>query len=315
MAAFEILLRQVGVFVILILVGYGASVSKLVSEAGFASIASVVINLLLPLFMLTMLSSPSLRLQIGELALMFAAIALHYLLLFGGIRVIARLMGWTGLFRDLNLVLLTSASAGFMGVPLASVLLGATGTFYIALFASLDVFLQWSYKARILRAYQPEAMAASPQPFLKRVLTPQIVCVVVGITLGLMRVDLSGNIVWDTLKSVGDMTKWMGMLYVGSVLADMRLEHLRPALFVLLLRMLLYPILFCGLFSLIPGISSDLLLTLAIITSLPPMVSIPVMIHSMGIDDQYTSQCLLLTTAASLFSMPAVIWVVMHAFA
>ncbi|OQB24367.1 MAG: Membrane transport protein [Firmicutes bacterium ADurb.Bin182] len=315
MELFDILLRQISVFLILMAVGFAARITNLVPKDVFTALAMVIVNLLQPLFMLTMLSSPDIRIGFTELLSLLLAFLAHYLLTLTAIGLLGKARKWEPLFTDLNKSLLTSASAGFMGVPLAVSLLGVVGTFYIALFASIDILIQWTYKVNLMRRHQQQTVQSLEIPRWKRILTPQLVSVAAGILIGVLRIDFSGSILWDTLKEVGTMMKLTGMIYVGSTLVDINREsikYIKSFIFIVVVRMVLYPIAFCYLLSLLPWFTPFMIMTIAILISLPPMVSLLVMIRNMQIEETYSAQCMLVTTAISLFTIPAVLWVVMN---
>lgn len=142
---------------------------------------------------------------------------------------------------------------------------------------------------------------------------PQILCVLGGLLLAVLKVDFGGNVAWGSLYRIGEMAKYMGMLFLGSTLADLDktfLDYIRPILYVVIVRMGIFPVVFGLAMKYLKIFGEQDVVLLTIILAVPPMASMPTIIKSFGIDEGYAAQCLIVTTLVSLVTLPAVLWVV-----
>ena len=277
MEQITILWTQISIFAVMLAVGFLARKIKLADKSVFDAMTVFTVKVLLPLFMLTTLPGLGSAADAGKVFLLFGVFAVFY----------------EGDMAVSNMAVTTTTCAGFIGLPIASAMYGAYGTLVMALYSAFDNFTTWTHKAYVLN------QCAKGQNVLwwKKMVNPQIICVL-----------------WDSLYQVGEMAKYMGMLFLGSTLADLNktfLDYLKPILYTVLVRMVLFPLLFglaakqMGLFD-----AQDLIL-LTIILATPPMASMPTIIKSFGIEERYAAQCLIFTTLISLATMPAVLWVIL----
>ncbi len=78
-------------------------------------------------------------------------------------------------------------------------------------------------------------------------INPQIVCIVIGILFAVVKIDFGNNIIWTSLCSIDDMTKYMDMLFLGSTLVDLNkvfLKYIKPIIYIVIIHMCIFPIVF-----------------------------------------------------------------------
>ncbi len=310
MEQITILWTQISIFAVMLAVGFLARKIKLADKSVFDAMTVFTVKVLLPLFMLTTLPGLGSAADAGKVFLLFGVFAVFYVIMNILALISNRMFHMEGDMAVSNMAVTTTTCAGFIGLPIASAMYGAYGTLVMALYSAFDNFTTWTHKAYVLN------QCAKGQNVLwwKKMVNPQIICVLLGLLLAALKVDFTGNVVWDSLYQVGEMAKYMGMLFLGSTLADLNktfLDYLKPILYTVLVRMVLFPLLFglaakqMGLFD-----AQDLIL-LTIILATPPMASMPTIIKSFGIEERYAAQCLIFTTLISLATMPAVLWVIL----
>lgn len=306
----SILINQVGIFAVMLAVGFFARKLRLADKGVFDALTVFTVRVLLPLFMLTTLPGLGDVAGVGGVVALFGIFAIFYVVMYLLAMLSGKLFRMEGMMAVSNMMVITTTCAGFIGLPVASAMYGAYGTFVMALYSTFDNFTTWTHKAYVLGCFSQEAKII----WWKKMMNPQIVCVIGGLLLAALQIDFGGNVVWDSLCSIGEMAKYMGLLFLGSTLADLSrtfLKYIGSILYIVAVRMCLLPIAF-GLFVKHLGLLDmrDAIL-LTIILATPPMASAPTIIKSFGIDEKYAAQCLIFTTLVSLLTLPAVLWVVL----
>src|SRR5699024_5135259 len=210
----------------------------------------------------------------------------------------------------MNMTIITTTCAGFIGLPIASAMYGAYGALIMALYSAFDNVTMWTHKAYVLSKFN---FNTDVQPW-KRLINPQIICILGGIILAFLPIQLKGNFIWDSLTSIGDMAKYMGMLFLGNTLADLNksfFQYIKPISYMVIVRMILFPIISGVILSRLGFYLSDDIFLLILILATPPMSSVPTIIKSYGLDEHYAAQGLIVTTLLSLLTIPIALWVLL----
>ncbi len=309
MEQIAVLFDQISIFAVMLAVGFLARKIKLADKSVFDALTVFTVRVLLPLFMLTTLPGLGDAAGAGRIAGLLAAFVVFYAMMYLLSMASSRMFHMKGEEAASNMAVITTTCAGFIGLPIASAMYGAYGTLVMALYSAFDNFTTWTHKAYVLDRFAKGQGVV----WWKKMINPQILCVMGGILLAVLKVDFSGNVVWDSLYRTGEMAKYMGMLFLGSTLADLDrtfLNYIRPILYVVLVRMVAFPVLFGLLMKYLKIFGEQDVALLTIILAVPPMASVPTIVKSYGIDEGYAAQCLIVTTLVSLVTLPGVLWAV-----
>lgn len=310
MEQISILFNQISIFAVMLAVGFLARKLNLANKEVFNALTVFTVKILLPLFMLTTLPGVGSEAQAGKILLFFAVFIIFYSIMY----LLSILSNHIFHMKDemavSNMAVITTTCAGFIGLPIASAMYGAYGTLVMALYSAFDNFTTWSHKAYVFSAFAKE----EDMKWWKKMINPQIICVLLGGLLGVLKIDFSGNVVWDSLYRIGEMTKYMGMLFLGSTLADLNkrfLNYIKPIVYIVFIRMGIFPITFGFIMKYMKLFTIQDIILLTIIIAVPPMASVPTIIKSFGIDEEYAAQCLIFTTLISLVTLPLVLWIIL----
>lgn len=310
MEQISILLNQISIFAVMLAVGFLARKCNLANKSVFDALTIFTVKVLLPLFMLTTLPGVGKEAQAGKVILFFIIFVVFYGVMYLLSYLSNHIFHIKKEMAVCNMVVITTTCAGFIGLPIASAMYGAYGTLVMALYSAFDNFTMWSHKAYVLNQFTKEQNVV----WWKKMINPQIICVMVGICLAIFKIDFSNNVIWDSLYRIGDMTKYMGMLFLGSTLADLNktfFHYIKPILYIVIVRMCIFPILFGIAMKYTTFFTMQDVILLTIIIAVPPMASVPTIIKSFGIEEEYAAQCLIFTTLISLITLPFVLWIVM----
>ena len=122
------------------------------------------------------------------------------------------------------------------------------------------------------------------------------------------------GVVVDTIKGLGDTTRFLSMVYIGGTLAHLNFRQTwrKPSIFlVIFLKMMVAPVIVFSLLSLVKDFLPDEgVMTLTLIAALPSMVTIAMMARANGSDDIYASECVFLTTISSIVTIPLISFII-----
>lgn len=306
----SILLNQISMFAVMLVTGFLARKTKLADKSVFDALTAFTVRVLLPLFMLTTLPGAGTDVSILRILLLISTFAVFYILMLGTAALSNKIFRMKGKMGAENMTVITTTCAGFIGIPIAGAMYGGYGVLIMALYSAFDNFAMWTHKAYVLGSFNGEAGRGREKGQWKKLINPQLIAVLLGILLAAWKVDLSNNVAWDALTKVGDMAKYMGMLFLGSTLGDIdktSLHFVRPTAFIVAARMVALPILAGLVLVRIPLFNHKDTVMLVLILATPPMASVPTIIRSFGMDEKYSAQALILTTMISLATVPIVL--------
>ena len=201
----------------------------------------------------------------------------------------------------------TSKTVNGLLLGLAAFILGQEWVLYGCVFMSVQLIFLWTHCKKIIsreRSYD----------WKKIVLNINMISSVVGVILFFTRIRLP-LIINDTIGSVGNMIGPASMIVTGMLFAGMDLKKIfanRRLYFVSLLRMVVVPLIALLLIKLshLAGISQDapkimLIVFLAVIT--PSASTVTQMCQVYGNDSRYASAINVVTTLASIVTMPLLV--------
>ena len=193
------------------------------------------------------------------------------------------------------------SNAGFLGLPIAGELFGATGLMYASVYLIPQRVVMWTAGLSI---FSPAA-ATKNQAAKKVILHPCMVAVYVGLLLMVTRLPIP-TFARLTLSSLGNCTTALSMLLIGSFFGEMQKEHLRIDLNLLqfsFLRLVLIPLVSL-LVGRMLGIERLLIGVGVILAAMPGGSSTVILASKYGRDTTYASKLVIVSTLLSLVSIP-----------
>ncbi len=308
-------LIQVMVLFSLIGVGYVCKRLNIVSNNMNDDISNLLVYVSLPALIIVSLSSFEFSNELvkegSKLLIICLGLNLVYIILSYFFANILKVQGST---KDVFQFALVFTNSGFIGFPIAYVVFGEIGVFYMAILNMLsDVFL-WTFGVRILRR-SPIRSVTNPKnnehdSLIKQMMNPCIVSVFIGFGLFLTSTKLPTPI-YSSLDLLGSITVPLSMLFIGSMLGDLKVYEIfndRKVILCCLIRLMVLPFLILGILKLF-NLSEILLQIIVIATSLPVAIGISIIAAKYGNDHYLASKLVFVSTLFSIITIPFFIWI------
>ena len=211
-------------------------------------------------------------------------------------------------YNGINRFAAVYSNAGFIGIPLVQASFGQGGVFYIIAFVAASGLFIWSAGAK-------DISGGTYKLNLKKILiTPTMVATYISLAIYLLQIPL-GDIVTGAIGYISNLNTALSMVFIGLVLSEIDFKGLFADLRVIktsLVRLLLYPAICLGLGLalnlLFPGSFIDIIVVTLIATSAPAATATAMMSTIFGNDDVYAGKIVALTTAASMVTVPLMVF-------
>lgn len=302
--------------IIFILIGIGMILyrSKMLSEETSKQISGIIINVTNPALLICSAFDDGPKVSLRELSIAFVSYAAVFALLIVIGFLIPCLLRVPKRLHYTYQMLTIFGNVGFIGIPLASAVLGSESLIFVSIFNLLFNLLIYTFGMSMLqRAAAGQAADADSIPRhnsasgrLQKLINAGTISAVFTIVfyLGDFHVPV---VISSTLSYTGRATTLLSMLVLGVSVAQMApkdiFSHPRLYLFTLL-RQILVPI---GCVLLLRGlIDNKLILNTMLLMVAVPAANMPLMIaKQMDMDTESISQGIILTTILSLVTVPA----------
>ncbi len=309
-----VVLQQMVIIFILIGIGMILYRSKMLSEETSKQISGIIINVTNPALLICSAFDDGPKVSLRELSIAFVSYAAVFALLIVIGFLIPCLLRVPKRLHYTYQMLTIFGNVGFIGIPLASAVLGSESLIFVSIFNLLFNLLIYTFGVSMLqRAAAGQAADADSIPRhnstsgrLQKLVNAGPISAVFTIVfyLGDFHVPV---VISSTLSYTGRATTLLSMLVLGVSVAQMApkdiFSHPRLYLFTLL-RQILVPI---GCVLLLRGlIDNKLILNTMLLMVAVPAANMPLMIaKQMDMDTESISQGIILTTVLSLVTVPA----------
>lgn len=291
------LLQQIATMFLLAGAGFLLFKSGKVSQEGSRSIGNIMIYLSLPAVIIRSFmveKTPSMLEELGISALLAAA-ALALCIL------ISRLI-----FKKDAVASLASSfsNPGFFGVPLVIASLGQDCVPFMAAYIAFLNLLQFTYGVSVLTEGRKKV---SLRTILK---APFLTAIVIGLILFFTQVRLPA-LVTKTISYCAELNTPLAMFAVGIYLAqtDLKKMFLHKKLYLIAaVRLILIPLICLVLFSLVPQDLYTVKMAVLICVACPVGSNVAVYAHLYGGDYRYGVETVVISTALSIITIPALDW-------
>jgi malonate transporter len=198
-------------------------------------------------------------------------------------------------------------NVGFLGIPMLALLLGAQAVGPVLLVLAVDLIVFSSILTMAITGLR--AGRVSPQTFgilaTGLAKNPMIVSVVLGIAWGATGLDLPGP-VGEFMALLGAAATPCALFAIGASLSGRSAERVEVAGWLSVSKLILHPVAVagaCGLFG-VPGYPAGVMIAAA---SLPVAGNVFILAQHYRVAPQRVSTAILLSTAASVLTVTAVI--------
>lgn len=308
-----IVLQQMIIIFILIGIGMVLYRSKMLSEETSKQISGIIINVTNPALLICSAFDDGPKVSLRELGIALVSYAAVFAILIAVAFLIPYILGVPKKLHYAYQMLTIFGNVGFIGIPLASAVLGSESLIFVSIFNLLFNLLIYTFgmstlqRAASLQAAEgasiPESTLTSGR--LQKFINAGTISAAATIIfyLGDFQVPV---IVSSTLSYTGRATTLLSMLVLGVSVAQINPRDIfsHPRLYVFtLLRQILVPI---GCVLLMRGlIDNKLILNTMLLMAAVPAANMPLMIaKQMDMDTDSISQGIILTTVLSLVTVP-----------
>lgn len=247
----SIILHQMVQLFIVIALGYLLRKIGLINDEFNKKMTSILLNVTLPATILASVCTQDSREDLSTVGIAFGAAVILFAvqILFGfAFSFVARIPRET---RGMYTFMMSFANVGFMGIPIATAVMGDIGTLYAAIFNIIFNIVAYTAGVMIINMnpvesgdeiverigtaldegesdQMPDKKRIIPRKervivMLKSILTPGVLLSVLAIVIYIFNIALPDDIV-NTLSSVGGITTPMAMLLIGGSLAKVKVK-------------------------------------------------------------------------------------------
>ena len=298
-----LLMEQIVELFIMILMGFIIVKAGIVKDEDSKVLSKIVLYLIIPCVIIKAFQVDYTSKTVNGLLLALAASVALQIVLLGVISVMGRLFH----LNEVEIASVYYSNSGNLIVPIVTFILGQEWVLYGCVFMSVQLIFLWTHCKKIISR-------ESSYDWKKIVLNLNIISIFVGILLFFTGIRLPA-LVNNTLHSVGSMVGPASMIVTGMLFAGMDFRQIfanKRIYFVTFLRLIAVPLMALVLLKIshLADLSADgptliLIVFLAVIT--PSASTVTQMCQVYGNDSRYASAINVVTTLASIVTMPLMV--------
>ena len=315
----NIIANQILVLGLITLVGYLAFVLKAVDKSINQALVRVIMKVTLPLLLFTTIANleTDSKTLINGLVIFFAG-ALAVLILNLLSRISAKLLKLDRQNEALHKAHTMFGNVVFLGFPLMDALFpGGKGLLYATLFQLGQDTLMWTWGIVMLS----KSSGKSTKHSWKHLFNLNTLAFALGFLFYFTGIKLP-SVFNQALSGIGHTTIYLSMVYVGAVLAQVKLisliKNLRSYLLSInklllgpaILALILYALQFAGL----DWMDTDAIIVIVLQAGMPCMIIVSVIARELGLNDFQATQNIFVTTVLSLGTLPLLYYLLISVF-
>ena len=283
----------------LIGVGFVARRYNLLKDDFVHLLSHVLVNIALPAITISSMQVPHTAKTMGIVDSMLVVAVCYYIAAFLASILICHFLPSTPTEKGVFQFMLVFPNTMFMGIPVASAILGPDSLFYVILFNLPFNFLVFTVGVWLLARGRPGKLDP------KVLLSPGLVASFVGLALFLVGYTIP-SLVETGLELIGSVTTPLAMLVVGALLATLPAARLAGDWRIYLiagLRLIIFPVIAFVVLS--PFIADKILLGVAVLLIAMPVAANSVLLsEEYNVDSTLASQGVFLSTLICLATIP-----------
>ncbi len=204
-------------------------------------------------------------------------------------------------------ILSAFGNTGFIGIPLCAVLFGPEGALYAAIFDAGVDFTIWTVGVFLLQEERKFSMN-----FLKDMINIPLLAIILGLLIAAIGIEMPIMIV-DVADMLAAFAVPLAMFFIGGILVNFQRNQVQISYFEIAVPVLIKLILLPGIVIviLINSGLSQLIFDILIIQSMMPALTLSsVLFAKYAKDDKFGALITIISTVASLFIIPALLYFV-----
>ncbi len=307
-----VVLQQMVIIFILIGIGIILYRRKMLSEEGSKQISGLIINVTNPALLICSALDDGPKASLSDLGIAFATYAAIFAILIGAGFLLPYILRVPKSLHYAYQMLTVFGNVGFIGIPLASAVLGSESLIFVSIFNLLFNLLIYTFGISLLqRAAARQGTTLPADQFtsgrLKKLVNAGTISALLTIIFYLADFNIP-TIISSSLTYAGRTTTFLSMLVLGVSVAQMAPKDIftHPKLYAFtIIRQIMLPIGFTLLLNLF--IKEALIVNTAALMLSVPAGNMPLMLSKqLHIDESTISQGIILTTVLSLITIPIV---------
>ncbi|MFA6504767.1 MAG: AEC family transporter [Treponemataceae bacterium] len=297
-----------GVLSILLMISVGIFLSKkkIIDQKAAKLFSTIVITVALPSFMVSNLTSTYDKEKLvglaGGLYIPFAVNVICIILAV----IIARLIRVPRNRSGTFCTMFSLSNTIFIGLPVNLALFGDASLPYALLYYIATTVFFWTFGSySIARDGGPSKAKLVSVASLRNILSPPLCGFMAAVFLIMLDIKLP-PFLSDTFRYLGNMTTPLSMIFIGIVMASVKLKKMKldaSVVFVLLGRFVIAPALVFTI-STVLGLPPLMKNVFVIQSAMPAMTTTSIIAEAYGADAEYAATVTTLTTIVSLLSIP-----------
>ena len=307
MTTFEILLQQIGLFVIYILAGVILVRTKVLNKETLEPISKFVIKMALPVMIfINIIDGVNNEILSGSWPIILIAAGFYVVMFLVSLwmtKFFHLAENRAGIYQAMMLF----GNIGFMAVPVISNVFPGNGILYVSVFMIFDQFMLWTLGVKLTTPM------GSGRFDPKKLINPATVAILIGMILMLTEVRIPSLL--DTgLQKIGATASPLAMIYIGGIFAELPLKKYLKEISlygIVIVRMLLAAILMFLVLGFFP-VNEEIRLAMALITGMPTMTAVVMMANASGLDGDYALGGVFITTVCGIVTLPFVCWLLQY---
>lgn len=306
MEQFFIALTQIGIFLILICIGILTMKIKTFDGHSLEAVSKLVMQISLPSYIfINAINSATRQSLLDSLMIVPIAIILYALLVVVSM-VIEKVFRLKGNRKNVFRASFIFGNIGFMGIPLVTALYPDTALLYVSIFTIVDQIIFWTYGAALTRPVSDERQKVSLTS-LKNLLSPPLAAIILAILFIIAGVHIP-EVLSSALTAAGNTSMPLALIYIGGILFTCDIKPVLKCgeLYTGIVVKMIALAVICYLVMSRLGLTNDMAGTLAFIVALPGIEMVPMLAKSNGSDGDYAVCAVMMTTIASLITLPIV---------
>lgn len=306
MEQFFIAVTQIGIFIILIVIGILTIKFKILDPYSMEAISKLVIQAALPSYIFINAIISTTKESILDSLIVIPFSVLLYIVLVIVSKIIEGRFHLQANRKKVFRASLVFGNVGFMGIPLITALYPDTGLLYVSIFTIVDQIVFWTYGVLLTHPVSGKKSSVSLS-HLKNLLSPPLLAILLALVFIMANIPVPG-VISSALTAMGNTSMPLALIYIGGVLCAC---DIRPILKCgelyagILIKMILLPVLFYAVLS-AAGIAGDMAGTLAFLAALPGIEMVPMLAKTSGSDGDYAVCAVMMTTIACFLTLPIV---------
>lgn len=321
MSLTRITLEQILIILVIIVIGIVCYRSKLIDKKTNEKLTNILLKLVNPMVIIVSYQREfSIKLMKGLLISFLLAITTHVFSIFisrllirdkkrklvkvDGRQTLEKVDNPESVIESLSVIY---SNCAFMGIPLVNGIFGGEGVFYVTAYITIWNIFIWTHGVMIMDDRQ-RSSKINFFDLLKKLASPSIIAIVIGLFLFLVRIQLP-TVIYSAFDYIASINTPFAMLVAGVTIGQTNILSIFKNIrvyYISFIRLLLIPVLLLVIYSLFP-ISNIVLLTSIILTACPTATMSILFAVQYKKNSLYAAEIFGVTTLLSGITIPIII--------